>query len=48
MQHQLLCCVSDLGCHLQSGEQITALDDLQDIDELHVTEVVWYLLHPPC
>ena len=35
------CCAadSDLGCRLQSGEQITALDDLQDIDELHVTEV---------
>ena len=36
----MLCAaLPDLGCHLQSGEQITALDDLQDIDELHVTEV---------
>lgn len=36
----MLCAaIPDLGCHLQSGEQINALDDLQDIDELHVTEV---------
>jgi len=27
---------------VQSGEKITKLDDLQDIDELHVVEVrVW-------
>ena len=26
-------------CFVQSGEQVTRLDDLQDIDELHVVEV---------
>ena len=28
---------------LQSGEQITSLDDLQDIDELHVVEVTCHV-----
>ena len=30
---------------LQSGERVTRLDDLQDIDELHVVEVGARLLH---
>jgi hypothetical protein len=30
---------------MQSGEQITNLDDLQDIDELHVVEVTHHNCH---
>jgi hypothetical protein len=31
--------VNSAALDMQSGEQITNLDDLQDIDELHVVEV---------
>ena len=33
---------------LQSGEEITKLADLQDIDELHVAEVHMFLPVMPC
>ncbi len=48
VQHKSAALLSDdCPASLQSGERIHSLDDLQDIDELHVLEVRHLPLQPP-